>query len=84
LFPPLELWLISLDILNSHTAGKSTVFGTALNYVACRLLGIDAEHTMMVRARATLHALGTFFHLIFALYSNLPVLITIWSFGSNT
>ncbi|PLW08132.1 hypothetical protein PCANC_26249 [Puccinia coronata f. sp. avenae] len=41
-----------------HTSGKSTVFGTALNYVACRLLGIDAEQPMMVRARATLHALG--------------------------
>ncbi|KAI8451268.1 lanosterol synthase-like protein, partial [Phakopsora pachyrhizi] len=41
-----------------HIAGKSTVFGTALNYVACRLLGVDAEHPMLARARATLHSLG--------------------------
>ncbi|KAG0149788.1 hypothetical protein CROQUDRAFT_653055 [Cronartium quercuum f. sp. fusiforme G11] len=41
-----------------HVAGHSTVFGTALNYVTCRLLGIDAEAPMLVRARATLHALG--------------------------
>ncbi|KAH9811956.1 terpenoid cyclases/protein prenyltransferase alpha-alpha toroid [Melampsora americana] len=41
-----------------HVAGQSTVFGTALNYVACRLLGVDAEAPMLVRARGTLHALG--------------------------
>lgn len=41
-----------------HVAGKSTVFGTTLNYVACRLLGMDAELPMLVKARATLHALG--------------------------
>ena len=41
-----------------HAAGKSTVFGTVLNYVACRLLGVDVEQPLMVRARATLHALG--------------------------
>ncbi|MBW0496538.1 hypothetical protein O181_036253 [Austropuccinia psidii MF-1] len=41
-----------------HVAGKSTVFGTTLNYVTCRLLGLDPEHPMLVRARATLHELG--------------------------
>jgi hypothetical protein len=32
--------------------------GTALNYVALRLLGVPAEHPVIVRARATLHELG--------------------------
>ncbi|PWN87412.1 putative lanosterol synthase [Acaromyces ingoldii] len=41
-----------------HVAGPSTVFGTACNYVAARILGLDAEHPAMVKARATLHKLG--------------------------
>ena len=32
--------------------------GTALNYAALRLLGVPAEHPVVVRARATLHKLG--------------------------
>ncbi|CAH7673670.1 terpenoid cyclases/protein prenyltransferase alpha-alpha toroid, partial [Phakopsora pachyrhizi] len=36
----------------------STVFGTALNYVACRLLSVDAEHPMLAWSQATLHSLG--------------------------
>jgi lanosterol synthase len=32
--------------------------GTALNYVALRLLGVPTEHPVIVRARATLHKLG--------------------------
>jgi len=32
--------------------------GTALNYAALRLLGVPAEHPVIVRARATLHKLG--------------------------
>ncbi|KAI8820421.1 terpenoid cyclases/protein prenyltransferase alpha-alpha toroid [Fimicolochytrium jonesii] len=42
-----------------HTEGVSTVFGTTLNYVACRLLGVDRDHPAMIKARATLHRLGT-------------------------
>ncbi|KAJ3167937.1 Lanosterol synthase (Oxidosqualene--lanosterol cyclase) [Geranomyces variabilis] len=42
-----------------HIAGPSTVFGTALNYVACRLLGLERDHPAMVLARGTLHKLGT-------------------------
>lgn len=42
----------------SHIEAKSSVFGTGLNYVVLRLLGVDAEAPMMVRARATLHKLG--------------------------
>jgi lanosterol synthase len=41
-----------------HIEGESTVFGTALNYIALRLIGVDAEDAAMVRARATLHKLG--------------------------
>ncbi|KAF9462942.1 terpenoid cyclases/protein prenyltransferase alpha-alpha toroid [Collybia nuda] len=41
-----------------HVEGHSTVFGTGLNYAALRILGVDAEHPVCVRARATLHKLG--------------------------
>ena len=41
-----------------HTVGKSTVFGTALNYVTLRLLGVDRDDPDMTRARALLHRLG--------------------------
>ena len=34
-----------------HIEGESTVFGTALNYTALRLVGVDAEEPMMVKAR---------------------------------
>ena len=41
-----------------HIEGESTAFGTTLNYTALRLVGVDAEDPMMVKARATLHKLG--------------------------
>ncbi|EQB55435.1 squalene/oxidosqualene cyclase [Colletotrichum gloeosporioides Cg-14] len=41
-----------------HTEGISTVFGTSLNYTTLRLLGVDAEEPVMVKARARLHELG--------------------------
>jgi lanosterol synthase len=41
-----------------HIEGDSTVFGTALNYTACRLLGLDKEHPVMIKARSRLHKLG--------------------------
>ena len=41
-----------------HIEGHSTVFGTALNYVVLRLVGVPAEHPMMVQARDTLWKLG--------------------------
>ncbi|KAI9197493.1 terpenoid cyclases/protein prenyltransferase alpha-alpha toroid [Polychytrium aggregatum] len=41
-----------------HIESDSTVFGTALNYVSLRLLGVDAEDPVCIRARATLHRLG--------------------------
>lgn len=41
-----------------HIEGESTVLGTALNYIVLRLVGVDADHPKMVKARATLHKLG--------------------------
>ncbi|XP_072022420.1 lanosterol synthase-like [Amphiura filiformis] len=41
-----------------HIAGPSTVFGTTLNYVSMRLLGVKAEDKDLVRARDLLHSLG--------------------------
>ncbi|KAI1813778.1 oxidosqualene:lanosterol cyclase [Poronia punctata] len=41
-----------------HIEGESTVFGTALNYTVLRLVGVDPEDPVMVRARKTLHKLG--------------------------
>ncbi|SCV74978.1 BQ2448_8007 [Microbotryum intermedium] len=41
-----------------HIEAQSSVFGTGLNYVVLRLLGVDVEEPMMIRARVTLHHLG--------------------------
>ncbi|KAL2830617.1 terpenoid cyclases/protein prenyltransferase alpha-alpha toroid [Aspergillus cavernicola] len=41
-----------------HIEGESTVFGTALNYTVLRLIGVDAEHPIMVKARGLLHKYG--------------------------
>jgi len=45
-----------------HIEGESTVFGTAMNYTTLRLIGVEADHPKMVRARATLHKLGGMTH----------------------
>ncbi|EGW33292.1 oxidosqualene cyclase [Spathaspora passalidarum NRRL Y-27907] len=41
-----------------HSIDKSTCFGTTMNYVCLRLLGMDPDHIVMQRARRTLHKLG--------------------------
>ena len=41
-----------------HIEGHSTMFGTSLNYVAARLLGLPATDPYCVRARAFMHARG--------------------------
>ena len=41
-----------------HAEGDSSVFGTALNYTALRLVGVAADDARLVRARALLHAMG--------------------------
>lgn len=50
--------VLSLLFLYSHTAGKSTVFGTALNYATMRLLGVPKDDPDAGRARAFLHQMG--------------------------
>lgn len=47
---------------HSHFEAKSSVFGTGLNYVVLRLLGVGPDEPMMIRARNTLHALGELGH----------------------
>jgi hypothetical protein len=44
-----------------HIEGISTVFGTALNYVVLRILGLAADHPALIKARAKLHQLGKTF-----------------------
>ncbi|EEB05605.1 lanosterol synthase Erg7 [Schizosaccharomyces japonicus yFS275] len=41
-----------------HTEGESTVFGTVMNYVVLRLLGMEADHPVAAKARHCLHGLG--------------------------
>lgn len=41
-----------------HVEDKSTVFGTALNYVSMRILGVGPDDPDLVRARNILHKKG--------------------------
>ncbi len=41
-----------------HIEGESTCFGTAMNYTALRLIGVDAEDPRMQKARNTLWKMG--------------------------
>lgn len=41
-----------------HSVDKLTCFGTCINYVNLRLLGLSKDHPVCVRARRTLHRLG--------------------------
>ncbi|XP_070408955.1 lanosterol synthase [Nothobranchius furzeri] len=41
-----------------HIEDKSTVLGTALNYVVLRILGVDPDDPDLVRARNNLHSKG--------------------------
>ena len=41
-----------------HIEGKSSVFGTSMNYTALRLLGVGPDDERMVKARALLHKMG--------------------------
>ncbi len=43
------------DGWGSHIEGPSTMFGTVLNYVAMRLLGVQADDESIVRARHFIH-----------------------------
>ncbi|GMM27851.1 lanosterol synthase [Martiniozyma asiatica (nom. inval.)] len=41
-----------------HEVDKSTCFGTTINYVVLRLLGLSESHPVCVKAKNTLHRLG--------------------------
>lgn len=41
-----------------HSVDKSTCFGTTINYVVLRLLGLSKDHPVCVKALKTLHRLG--------------------------
>lgn len=41
-----------------HIEGESSVFGTSLNYVALRILGMEPDHPVAQRARNRLHEFG--------------------------
>lgn len=41
-----------------HTYDKSTAFGTTINYVILRILGMKRDHPAAVKARKALHQLG--------------------------
>lgn len=41
-----------------HTYDKTTVFGTTINYVILRLLGLPADHPACAKARSTLLQMG--------------------------
>lgn len=41
-----------------HTEDKSTCFGTTMNYICLRLLGLPSDHPVIIKARATLRRMG--------------------------
>lgn len=41
-----------------HTAAPPTVFGTVMNYVALRMLGMGPDEGPMTRIRALIHEMG--------------------------
>lgn len=57
-----------------HVEGPSSVFGTALNYVVMRILGVEPDqHPTMIRARSTLYELGKLEYPNLAVSSNARV-----------
>lgn len=42
-----------------HTESQSTAFGTAMNYVMLRILGMEPDDPAMIKARNCLHSLGS-------------------------
>jgi lanosterol synthase len=41
-----------------HIEGPTTVLGTILNYITMRIVGVEADHPNMAKARGALHKLG--------------------------
>lgn len=50
--------VLPVCVRGRHVEDKSTVFGTALNYVALRILGLGPDDPDIVRARVNLHSKG--------------------------
>lgn len=46
-----------------HIEGPSTIFGTGLNYVSMRILGVSKNDPRMVKARKFLHKHGGVKHI---------------------
>ncbi|KAJ1963614.1 hypothetical protein GGI12_001946, partial [Dipsacomyces acuminosporus] len=42
-----------------NTEARSTVFSTTMNYIVLRILGMQPDHPAMVKARSTIHKLGS-------------------------
>lgn len=55
--PPSRQWLT--HFVFRHIEGKSTIFGTAMNYVAYRLLGGEVDDPTAAKARKFLLDNGT-------------------------
>lgn len=41
-----------------HIEGESTAYGTSMNYIVLRILGVDADDSRLIKARGKLHQLG--------------------------
>jgi hypothetical protein len=54
----LLLQLRILADLPRHTAAPPTVFGTVMNYVALRILGMSPDEEPMTEIRALIHEMG--------------------------
>ena len=50
------------------------MFGTALNYVCLRILGVSADHPVCIKARATMHKLGRSIYYAERPWANGPLL----------
>ena len=54
------LFLCLLSLLHRHIEDHATVFGTAMNYVTLRLLGVPADDKDLKKARKLLMEMGIF------------------------
>lgn len=59
-----RLSVLFSNFLHSHIEAPSNMFGSALNYVCARLLGMNKDDEMMVNARKFIHQHGTFHKII--------------------
>lgn len=43
-----------------HTAAPPTAYGTVMNYISLRILGMDRDDPIMVEVRSLIHQMGEF------------------------